>query len=188
MVKRKIIRYLGILLIVIALALTIYQQYQSTKTTITEKKIITEYLEEPELTVVPDNLILSIPKINLQKVLYPNDPDLNNVNLNIEILNGSKMPNELHSNLILAGHSGPASNAYFNDLDKLSIGDEITIYYDKIYTYKLMEIKEIPKTGYMHTLLDPPNNLLTMVTCKKLTNKYQLVFTSELVSTKTREE
>lgn len=187
---RKIFKFLGLFFIILSLSLTISSTVQSHYQEKQETKLIDTFFAEKTPTQEVTNsaspvlMVLEIPKIKLRKPLYSLTSPQNNVDKNIEILTPSKMPNEPNSNLILAGHSGNAPNAYFNDLDKLSLNDEIIIYYDKVYYYQLTDIKEIPKTGTMSVNLNPDINRLTLVTCKKNDLHTQLVFTATLSSTK----
>ena len=50
--------------------------------------------------------ILEIPKINLKQEFYPNNPEKNNVDKGLQVIETSKMPNIKGSNLIIASHSG----------------------------------------------------------------------------------
>ena len=124
--------------------------------------------------------VLEIPKINLKKELYDITSKKNNVNKNIEILNGSDYPNVKNGNFILAGHSGTGQYAYFNNLVKLALDDYAYIYYNGIkYSYKLKRFYEIDKTGSANIIKNKNTSSLTLITCKINTNK-QLVFAFDL--------
>ena len=124
--------------------------------------------------------ILEIPKINLKKGLYDITSSKNNVNKNIEILNGSDYPNIKNGNFILAGHSGTGQYAYFNNLVKLETDDYAYVYYNGIkYSYKLKRFYEVDKTGSANLIKNKNASNLTLITCKINTNK-QLVFVFDL--------
>lgn len=126
--------------------------------------------------------VIEIPKINLRKGLYNVNSSNNNVNRNIEILKESNMPDYQNGNFILASHSGYGSIAYFRNLNKLSINDEVYIYYSgKKYIYKVSDVYEIEKTGKTSIKRDRNKSTLTMFTCKGNTNK-QIVVISYLVN------
>ena len=92
--------------------------------------------------------VLKIPKINLERGLVNPNSYLNNIDYNVQILNNSAMPDERNGNVMLAAHSGNARVSYFRNLDKLSIYDVVTIdYKGKNYTYKVVNIYDIDKTG-----------------------------------------
>ena len=121
------------------------------------------------------NPILEIPKINLKQEFYPNDKEKNNVDKGIQVIETSKMPNK-KGNLILASHSGNSKISYFKNLDKLNINDIVYIYYqNKKYKYIITNIYDVEKTGYVDIKRNKNRQALTLLTCKKNTNK-QTVF------------
>ena len=128
------------------------------------------------------NPMLEIPKVNLKKEVYPNDPIKNNVDKNIQVIEGSSMPDKTNGNLILASHSGNSNIAYFKHLDKLTFNDEVYIYYkDKKYKYVIGDIYDVEKSGYVEIKRNQSKNSITLITCKKNTNK-QTVFIGYLIS------
>ncbi len=119
-----------------------------------------------------ENPVLFIPKIDLKKEMYPNDDKLNNVDKNIQVIEGSKMPDYRGGNLILASHSGSADISYFKHLDEVSINDSVYVYYkNKKYNYVIMDIYDVLKTGYVSIKRDRDKSTITLITCKKNTNK-----------------
>lgn len=117
---------------------------------------------------------VNIPKINLSRYLYPIDSSLNTVDKNVEILKGSSMPDINSGNLILAAHNGLGSVAYFHNLHKLEIGDEVLVSYNKIdYRYVVSDIYDVLKTGKVKIKRDKSQTTITMITC--LGNDRQLV-------------
>ena len=132
--------------------------------------------------IVKENYIaiLEIKKINLYKEIYPYQSQENTVDKNIELL-ANTLPDEINGNVILASHSGNNYNAYFNNINKLSYGDRITIYYDNnVYNYNVINTYEIEKTGNLQ-VMKTNANILTLITCKNHTNK-QIVIISRLES------
>ena len=77
---------------------------------------------------------LIINKINLNRNIYSINSKLNNVDKNVTILKDSIEPQYKNSILFIAAHSGNDTISYFNDLDRLKIGDEIILIYKKIPT------------------------------------------------------
>lgn len=125
--------------------------------------------------------VIKIPKIKLEKGLCDISSTCNSVSRNIEILKESSYPNIENGNFILAGHSGNGNISYFRDVDKLSIDDEISIFYGKKeYQYKVMNIYEIEKTGKANIVRNGNKTTLTLITCKGNEDK-QLVVISELI-------
>lgn len=128
-----------------------------------------------------DNFIavLEIPKISLKKGL---SLDNNNINYNIEIVSDSTFPNEENSNLVLAAHSGNSKISFFKNLYKLTIGDEVYIYYDGIkYEFVIYDIYDVLKDGTVEIERYQNKKTITLVTCKKNSNNYQTVYIGYLI-------
>ena len=125
-------------------------------------------------------LVLDIPKLNLMRGIYDKDSTENDVNRNVKILKESNMPDKINGNLILVAHSGTSSVSYFKNLHKLSTNDIAYIHYmGKVYTYKLVNTYDIEKTGEATIIRNSSKNTLTLITCRRNTNK-QTVFIFEL--------
>ena len=148
-----------------------------------------EIIEEPKQEEVKEEkkeekinyiAILKIPKIKLVRGLVDRNSYLNNVKYNVEILKDSANPEEQNGNVILAAHSGNARISYFRNLDKLVLGDDISLEYkSKTYKYKIVDIYLIEKTGKAEIVRNKNKNTLTLITCKHNTNK-QIVIIAEL--------
>lgn len=148
-----------------------------------------EIIEEPKQEEVKEEkkeerinyiAILKIPKIKLVRGLVDRNSYLNNVKYNVEILKDSASPEEQNGNVILAAHSGNARISYFRNLDKLVLGDDISLEYNsKTYKYKIVDIYLIEKTGKAEIVRNKNKNTLTLITCKHNTNK-QIVIIAEL--------
>lgn len=124
--------------------------------------------------------VLEIPSIGLEKGLVSLDDKYNNADYNIQTIESSLMPNVANGNLILAAHSGSSSISYFKNLYKMKINDKLIIYYNGIkYTYVLSNYYDIDKTGYADIVRDKNQNTLTLITCKRGTDK-QTIFISYL--------
>ena len=125
--------------------------------------------------------ILEIKKIKLKKGFYKLNSNLNNVDKNIMIVSSSNMPDVNKGNLILASHSGNSSVSYFKYLDKLDMEDIASIYYlGKKYDYMLVNYYDVNKNGSVQIIKNNDINTLTLITCKKNTDK-QTVFIFELI-------
>ena len=127
--------------------------------------------------------VLKIPKINLERGLVDPSSYLNNIDYNVQILKNSAMPDQKYGNVMLAAHSGNARVSYFKNLDKLSINDEVSIdYKGHTYTYKIVNMYDIDKTGKAQIFRNKNTNTLTLVTCRHNTNK-QIIVICELANT-----
>ena len=181
MKKRRLNNYLyyfGIALILIGLVLWIKTLYDKNKVLEEENNIIENYIEETTIVnneeIIDNNetsniienetnierkdigdkdilFVLEIPDIDLKKGVYYIDSKYNNVKYNIQILEESSVPDVELGNVILASHNGNSKVSFFRKLYKLSVGDEIYIYYNGIkYIYKLDSVYDIDKDGYLN--------------------------------------
>ena len=124
---------------------------------------------------------LEIPKIKFRRGFYNITSKLNTVEANIEIIKGSDMPDVTNGNLIIAGHSGTGWKAFFKDLYKLEIGDEITVTYAGInYKYKITNIYKEQNTGTVSIKRNYDKTTLTLITCTKDDSSTQTIYIAEL--------
>lgn len=121
---------------------------------------------------------LTIPAISLVQDLYAKGDARNNLDERLVFLKSSSLPNEKKGNVIIAGHSGFGEVAYFKNLYKLKLGDEIYLTYDKKkYTYKIIDMYKVLKTGKVEVVRDSNSQTITLITCYG--NKEQLVIIGE---------
>ena len=126
---------------------------------------------------------MEIPKINFNRGFYRIENPANNVEQNIQVIEGSTMPDVDKGNLIIAGHSGTGWKAFFNDLYQLVEGDQaIVTYQNKRYTYQITNIYKEKKTGTIAIKRDYNKTSLTLVTCTNNDDTTQTVYIAELVS------
>ncbi len=148
-----------------------------------EYKNITNYIIKKPDVKSEYIAVIQIPKLNFQKGIYNFNSHKNNVDDNIMLIEQSIFPDQKNSNIILAAHSGQSAVAYFNNLDKLEIEDNIIIYYKGIkYTYCLNKVYTITKTGKLAIPKQNKIPTLTLVTCSKANNTDQYVYISYLKS------
>lgn len=154
-----------------------------------QEKIDTNVIEEiPEedsskkVVNTPNYIaVIKIPKIKLEKGLCSKGSSCNKVNNNIQILNESTYPDVVNGNFILAGHSGSGYTAFFKDVYKLKLDDEIYVVYGGFeYKYKIVNMYDIEKTGTANIIRNKEKSTLTLVTCRHNTDK-QIIVISELV-------
>lgn len=141
----------------------------------------TEQVEESD-TFTNDYIgYLSIPKINLNKGFVDKRSTENDVEKNIMVIEGSTYPNVERGNFILAGHSGTGWKAFFNELYRLNIGDEVYVTYKgKKYTYKFTNIYKQQKTGKIAIYRNYDKTALTLVTCTNNDETTQTIYIAEL--------
>lgn len=121
---------------------------------------------------------LSIPDLHIERFLYPMNDERNTVEKEVMVLETSNFST---GDVALAAHSGIGPNTYFNSLEKLDENKKIYIFYqENIYTYYLIEKKEVNKTGYVDLdIYSFPT--LKLITCNKNDNKKQFIYTAKLI-------
>ena len=208
--KNKEIRLLvsvGFFLILLSIGLVCFKQYQTQSNKIQEKELKEEFYKEyeeirniPKIEfqeteeVVIENKqeeskpinkisyigVLKIDKINLERGFVDKNSPYNNVDINIQTLKESNMPDVDKGNVILAGHSGNGKTAYFRNLYKLVKDDNVSVFYNGYeYRYKVVNIYDIDKTGTAHIVRNANKNTLTLITCRDKTEK-QIIIICEL--------
>ena len=111
-----------------------------------------------------------IDKINLNEELFPINSNENTIERHVSILKNSTK--EL---MIILAHSGTGPLAYFQELDKLEINDEIILIIEnKKSIYKVKNIWEEKKNGYININKERKNQLI-LTTCSPNKEGYQLV-------------
>ncbi len=179
--KKKKIKILLIIFLIINIVFYLNDYLYN----IQEKRLVQRYFQTNIKTIKEtDNNYLGLLKINaidLEKGFYSLNDKNNNVNKNIKLLKNSIMPDEDNSIIALASHSGNGKNAYFKNLYKLKINDEVNLYYkDKIYYYNIINIYETEKNGKI-TIDKNYKNILVLTTCSNKKNK-QLVIICQMKS------
>ena len=124
---------------------------------------------------------LSVPDVNINRGFVSLTNPYNHVDYNIMLIEGTDMPDKVNGNLIIAGHNGHSSFSYFNELHNLSLGAEAIVDYNgKKYTYKLVDVYNVPKVGTVNIKRNMDVSVLTLITCTYKSNTEQTVFIFEL--------
>ena len=168
---------------------TEYEKKEEKKEEVKEEKKEEEKKEEIQTTTKSSqsyatryNYVgtLEIPKINVKRGFLNLGEKYNNVDYNVTVIQGSDYPNVERGNLILAAHSGPCSYCYFDKLYKLSKGDIAYITYGgEKYSYKIVDIYEVQKTGTVAIYRDYSKKVLTLITCTRNSKTKQTVYILE---------
>ena len=125
-------------------------------------------------------MILEIPKLKFIGKIYNKNSKLNNIDKNIIIMKESDMPDIDGGILIVGGHSGYGKYAYFKNLNKLKIDDEIIINYnDKKYIYKVKDTHLDNKDGSISINNINKKNKLFLYTCNPNDKNNYLVIDCE---------
>ncbi len=172
-IKRKKIRFIGLIFIIIGLSYFCYKLFIYIRVNRLTEENLTTYFKEynnlgNQLEIKEKTLylmVLEIPKINLKQGIYDKDDIRNTIDKNVSILKESIVIDNQNSLLILAAHSGNSIYSYFKDLNKLGLNDIIFIYYEKQkYIYKIDNIYEMPKSISMK-LPEIKDNKIILITC-----------------------
>lgn len=121
---------------------------------------------------------LEIPKISFKRGFVQIGSKYNDIKYNITISEVSNMPDVEGGNFIIYAHSGDAYISFFAYLYKLELGDYAYVYYgNQKYTYQLVKIENVPKTGSIPLNRPSPNTKeLTLITCTKDSNTEQTIY------------
>jgi len=112
---------------------------------------------------------LIIPVIDMKLGFYNIGNSLNDLSKNIE-----QIETGLENSYLFAAHSGTGKLAYFNDLRKLKVNDEITLEFrNKTKNYKVVNIRREEKNGSIHIKNEEDQLILT--TCDQIVKGYQLI-------------
>lgn len=126
---------------------------------------------------------LTIPDINLKKGFTEKTSKYNTVSKNIEILEASDYPDKEYGNVIFAAHSGNSSVSYFNKLHLIQNGAYVYIDYNNVkYTYKIVDIYEVEKTGKVDVKRKKGVSSITLITCTKNNKNTQTIYIGELIN------
>lgn len=106
---------------------------------------------------------------------YDYDNPLNDVEYNIEFID-----THVTDTYLIAAHSGVGQKAYFNDLAKLNIDDDIYLeLYDKNMHYKVIDITSTIKNGEVY--INNSSGFLYLTTCDQTIKGYQLTIIASII-------
>ena len=143
-----------IVLSILGLSKSVYDSYKIDKT---NYKAIYNYVNNIDKTTYEG--VLEIPTIDLKAGI------ITNVDEGLIFV----------TDKLIAGHSGNCDACYFDSLDKLEIGDNVYLYKDREYRYKVDEIREVDKDN-VHIKGD-----LSLITCLKSDRERRLLISLRLI-------
>ena len=117
------------------------------------KSVYSDYIEAVKYDDVY-NYINNTKETNLTGVL-----EIPSINLKVGIVDSVDKGLMFVNDRLIAGHSGNCKVCYFDDLDKLELGDNVYLYQDKEIEYKVDNIKEVDKNRVYI------NGDLNLITC-----------------------
>lgn len=169
--KKKIIVSISILLIIIAITImsvllvNCFNNKDKDESIIdTNTMSITNTADDNQEEEQGVIAYLTIPSISLTNAPVKEGTDMDTLNNYLGHFTDSAY---LEGNVAIAGHNRGYEKNYFENLDKLRQGDEIT-YQTKYQTkkYKVSEVKTI-KDKDVYVIENTPENKITLITCVK---------------------
>lgn len=126
--------------------------------------------------------ILEIPSINLKQGVVNSTKNFNSINYAISVDKNSNYPDAM-GNFILYAHSGNSNIAYFRNLNKVDINENIYVYYNGTkYQYKITNKYNIQKTGKAKVISSNSDRYITLITCNQSQKDQQIVVIGKLIS------
>ena len=126
---------------------------------------------------------VEIKKINVLLPIYEGTDDKTLLK-GIGHLEKTTMPtNKYAYHSVFVGHTGITSKKFFDDLDKLKVGDNFSItVLDERFDYKVCKIKKVLPGETKELKVQSNKQLVTLVTCTpKYVNSHRLLVTGERI-------
>ncbi len=112
--------------------------------------------------------VVEIPKIDLLQGVVDGDRLAKSIHRNVSAIYQTDTPDIENGNFVLAAHRGTRPTGYFNDINKLSKGNNIHIYYNnKLYIYEVTHNFTIDETNFEILDRQKDKTIITLFTCKK---------------------
>ena len=117
---------------------------------------------------LPDEIfgVLSIPAIDLEMPIYLGATEQHMADGAAHLSQTSLPIGGMDTNCVIAGHRGYCGASYFRYLDRLHVGDRVSITnLWETLTYRVCEIRVIDPSDVEEILIQPGRELLTLLTC-----------------------
>lgn len=117
---------------------------------------------------LPDEIfgVLSIPAIDLEMPIYLGATEKHMADGAAHLSQTSLPIGGIDTNCVIAGHRGYGGASYFRYLDRLHVGDQVSITnLWETLTYRVCEIRIIDPSDVEEILIQPGRELLTLLTC-----------------------
>ena len=122
--------------------------------------------------------VLSIPSINLEMPIYLG-ATYDHMSRGAAHLSQTSLPiGGVNTNCVIAGHRGWSGAPYFLNMDKVVVGDTVTVTnLWETLTYKVCETRVIEPDDIDAVLIQPGRDMLTLITCHPYASggRYRLV-------------
>ena len=126
---------------------------------------------------------ISIPKISIELPIYEG-VTVNNLTKGVAHMENTSLPNgNLSTHAVLAGHTGISQAEIFDNISKLTEGDEFFVtFYGVTTKYKVIRESVVLPDETRDLKIEPDRCLVTLVTCTpKSVNTHRLLVTGEKV-------
>lgn len=117
---------------------------------------------------LPDEIfgVLSIPAIDLEMPIYLGATEQHMADGAAHLSQTSLPIGGMDTNCVIAGHRGYSGASYFRYLDKLHVGDRVSVTnLWETLNYRVCEIRIIAPSDVEEILIQPGRELLTLLTC-----------------------
>ena len=117
---------------------------------------------------LPDEIfgVLSIPAIDLEMPIYLGATEQHMADGAAHLSQTSLPIGGMDTNCVIAGHRGYSGASYFRYLDKLHVGDTVSVTnLWETLNYRVCEIRIIVPSDVEEILIQPGRELLTLLTC-----------------------
>ncbi len=117
---------------------------------------------------LPDEIfgVLSIPAIDLEMPIYLGATEQHMADGAAHLSQTSLPIGGMDTNCVIAGHRGYSGASYFRYLDKLHVGDTVSVTnLWETLNYRVCEIRIIDPSDVEEILIQPGRELLTLLTC-----------------------
>lgn len=117
---------------------------------------------------LPDEIfgVLSIPAIDLEMPIYLGATEKHMADGAAHLSQTSLPIGGMDTNCVIAGHRGYGGASYFRYLDRLHVGDRVSVTnLWETLNYRVCEIRVIAPSDVEEILIQPGRELLTLLTC-----------------------
>lgn len=135
-----------------------------------------------EIKKINYTAVLEIPSIKLKQGIVNATSNFESINYAVSADKNGSYPDQ-KGNFILYAHSGNNRIAYFDNLYKVNIVDDIYVYYNGTkYHYTVFDKYNIEKNGKLNVLSTTTNQYITLVTCNQQDKGKQIVIVGKLIN------
>ena len=124
-----------------------------------------------EYSYYKNNMVIKIPKINLNAFVSKADNNFNNLNKTLVYYKNK----DYHKTIIILGHSGMGYGTFFNKIDELEEEDNLYLFIGNCKIHYKLNRKYYVDYKDISILNRNSKNTLILITCKKNDKKKRLV-------------